>query len=107
MIELPRQSQGRLYGYRSDPTAHLTCSYCYGIRRHHDLGRRAPNELSASRALTGFEIESYTLQLSGRAGFDTPSAAPLPGRGLWMKHRLRLVTLTALACQERDRSPER
>ncbi|MCT0202101.1 transcriptional repressor [Synechococcus sp. CS-602] len=64
VIECLDKASGRLYGYRSDPHSHLTCLESGAI---HDLDVVLPNELvSQIEALTGFEIESYTLQLSGR-----------------------------------------
>ncbi|NQV10982.1 MAG: transcriptional repressor [Cyanobacteria bacterium] len=64
VIECLDKASGRLYGYRSDPHSHLTCLESGAI---HDLDVVLPEELvSQIEALTGFEIESYTLQLSGR-----------------------------------------
>lgn len=64
VIECLDRASGRLYGYRSDPHSHLTCSDSGAIL---DLDIHLPAELIARiEALTGFEIESYTLQLTGR-----------------------------------------
>ena len=64
LIECLDRASGRLYGYRSDPHSHLTCSDSGAIL---DLDIHLPADLIASiEALTGFEIESYTLQLTGR-----------------------------------------
>jgi hypothetical protein len=64
VIECLDRATGRLYGYRSDPHSHLTCSESGAIL---DLDIHLPADLIAGiEALTGFEIESYTLQLTGR-----------------------------------------
>lgn len=64
VIECLDRATGRLYGYRSDPHSHLTCSDSGEI---HDLDVVLPPELvERIESLTGFTIESYTLQLSGR-----------------------------------------
>jgi len=64
VIECLDRASGRLYGYRSDPHSHLTCSDSGAIL---DLDIHLPADLIARiEALTGFEIESYTLQLTGR-----------------------------------------
>ncbi|MCT0213328.1 MULTISPECIES: Fur family transcriptional regulator [unclassified Synechococcus] len=64
VIECLEKANGRLYGYRSDPHSHLTCLESGDI---HDLDVVLPSELIQQiEALTGFAIESYTLQLSGR-----------------------------------------
>jgi Fur family ferric uptake transcriptional regulator len=63
VIECLDRASGRLYGYRSDPHSHLTCSDSGAIL---DLDIHLPPDLIARiEALTGFEIESYTLQLTG------------------------------------------
>ena len=63
VIECLDRATGRLYGYRSDPHSHLTCSESGAIL---DLDIHLPADLIARiEALTGFEIESYTLQLTG------------------------------------------
>jgi Fur family ferric uptake transcriptional regulator len=63
VIECLDRATGRLYGYRSDPHSHLTCSDSGAIL---DLDIHLPADLIARiEALTGFEIESYTLQLTG------------------------------------------
>ncbi len=64
VIECLDRATGRLYGYRSDPHSHLTCNESGEI---HDLDVVLPLDLVARiESLTGFTIESYTLQLSGR-----------------------------------------
>jgi len=64
VIECLEKANGRLYGYRSDPHSHLTCLESGDI---HDLDVVLPTELiQRIEALTGFAIESYTLQLCGR-----------------------------------------
>jgi Fur family ferric uptake transcriptional regulator len=64
VIECLDRASGRLYGYRSDPHSHLTCLESGEI---HDLDVVLPPELVRQiEDLTGFEIESYTLQLCGR-----------------------------------------
>ena len=64
VIECLDRASGRLYGYRSDPHSHLTCSESGAI---HDLDVQLPPELLKQiEALTGFTIESYTLNLTGR-----------------------------------------
>ena len=64
VIECLERANGRLYGYRSDPHSHLTCMESGEI---HDLDVTLPPDLIARiEAVTGFAIESYTLQLSGR-----------------------------------------
>jgi Fur family ferric uptake transcriptional regulator len=64
VIECLDRANGRLYGYRSDPHSHLTCSDSGAIL---DLDIHLPADLiDRIEALTGFEIESYTLQLTGR-----------------------------------------
>lgn len=63
VIECLDRATGRLYGYRSDPHSHLTCSESGEIL---DLDIHLPADLIARiESLTGFEIESYTLQLTG------------------------------------------
>ena len=63
VIECLDRATGRLYGYRSDPHSHLTCSDSGAIV---DLDIHLPADLIGRiEALTGFEIESYTLQLTG------------------------------------------
>lgn len=63
VIECLDRASGRLYGYRSDPHSHLTCSSTGAIR---DLDVVLPEELLRRiEETTGFTIESYTLQLRG------------------------------------------
>ena len=64
VIECLDRASGRLYGYRSDPHSHLTCLESGTIQ---DLDVELPPELLRQiEAHTGFQIESYTLHLSGR-----------------------------------------
>jgi Fur family ferric uptake transcriptional regulator len=64
VIECLDRASGRLYGYRADPHSHLTCLESGAI---HDLDVQLPEELlRAIERQTGFAIESYTLNLSGR-----------------------------------------
>ncbi len=64
VIECLDRASGRLYGYRADPHSHLTCSETGAIQ---DLDVQLPPELLQQiEAHTGYTIESYTLQLSGR-----------------------------------------
>ncbi len=64
VIECLDRASGRLYGYRSDPHSHLTCLDSGAI---HDLDVNLPGELLRQiEQQTGFRIESYTLQLTGR-----------------------------------------
>ena len=64
VIECMDRASGRLYGYRSDPHSHLTCSETGTI---HDLDVTLPDELLRQIELsTGYLIESYTLNLTGR-----------------------------------------
>lgn len=64
VIECLDRASGRLYGYRSDPHSHLTCVESGTIQ---DLDVVLPDELVRQiEQLTGFAIESYTLQLYGR-----------------------------------------
>ncbi len=64
MIECLDRATGRLYGYRSDPHSHLTCTESGEIL---DLDVLLPDELLRQiEQHTGFAIESYTLHLSGR-----------------------------------------
>ena len=74
VIECLDRASGRLYGYRADPHSHLTCLESGEI---HDLDVELPPDLLRSiEQHTGFTIESYTLQLSGRR-----SSASLVSRG--------------------------
>jgi len=74
----------------------------------HDLDVVLRTIVSQIEALTGFEIESYTLQLSGRRRLDTtrPQRPPcLRGAG---RKPPRLGYLDGIGLpQERDRAPER
>jgi Fur family ferric uptake transcriptional regulator len=64
VIECLDRASGRLYGYRSDPHSHLTCLRTGTIQ---DIDVELPAELLQQiERHTGFAIESYTLQLSGR-----------------------------------------
>lgn len=64
VIECLDRASGRLYGYRSDPHSHLTCLRTGTIQ---DIDVELPAELLEQiEQHTGFAIESYTLQLSGR-----------------------------------------
>jgi Fur family ferric uptake transcriptional regulator len=64
VIECLERASGRLYGYRSDPHSHLTCLDSGAI---HDLDVNLPVDLLREiERQTGFRIESYTLQLTGR-----------------------------------------
>lgn len=63
VIECLDRANGRLYGYRSDPHSHLTCSATGAIQ---DLDVILPQELlDQIERHTGFTIETYTLQLTG------------------------------------------
>lgn len=64
VIECLDRANGRLYGYRSDPHSHLTCAETGAIQ---DLDVELPAELLRQiEAHTGYTIESYTLNLTGR-----------------------------------------
>lgn len=64
VIECLDRASGRLYGYRSDPHSHLTCSQSGAIQ---DLDVELPRELlDQIERRTGFAIETYTLNLTGR-----------------------------------------
>ncbi len=64
VIECLDRASGRLYGYRSDPHSHLTCSQTGAIQ---DLDVELPAELLRQiEEHTGYAIESYTLNLTGR-----------------------------------------
>ncbi len=64
VIECLDRASGRLYGYRSDPHSHLTCLDSGDIQ---DLDVELPAELlQRIEAHTGFQIEAYTLHLTGR-----------------------------------------
>ena len=64
VIECLDRASGRLYGSRSDPHSHLTCLESGRIE---DLDVQLPDELVREiERRTGYTIESYTLQLSGR-----------------------------------------
>jgi len=67
LIECLERANGRLYGYRADPHSHLTCTHSGAI---HDLDVLLPEDLLLRiEQETGFAIESYTLNLSGRRRF--------------------------------------
>ena len=64
VIECLDRASGRLYGYRSDPHSHLTCSQSGAIQ---DLDVELPRELlDQIERHTGFAIETYTLHLTGQ-----------------------------------------
>ncbi|HBH73153.1 MAG TPA: transcriptional repressor [Synechococcales bacterium UBA10510] len=63
VIECLDRANGRLYGYRSDPHSHLTCTETGRIQ---DLDVKLPAELLRQiEAHTGYAIESYTMQFTG------------------------------------------
>jgi len=64
VIECLDRANGRLYGYRSDPHSHITCLESGAIQ---DLDVELPSDLlDRIEEQTGYRIESYTLNLSGR-----------------------------------------
>lgn len=64
VIECLDRANGRLYGYRADPHSHITCLDSGAIE---DLDVCLPEELLRQiEHRTGYRIESYTLNLSGR-----------------------------------------
>ena len=64
VIECLDRASGRLYGYRSDPHSHITCLESGAIQ---DLDVELPADLlDRIEEQTGYRIESYTLNLSGR-----------------------------------------
>ena len=64
VLECIDRASGRLYGYRSDPHSHLTCLDSGNIQ---DLDVDLPADLlQRIERQTGYRIESYTLNLSGR-----------------------------------------
>jgi Fur family ferric uptake transcriptional regulator len=64
VIECLDRANGRLYGYRSDPHSHITCLESGAIE---DLDVELPADLLRQiEERTGFRIESYTLNLTGR-----------------------------------------
>lgn len=66
VIECLDRAGGRLYGYRSDPHSHLICAETGAIQ---DLDLALPPDLLATiEAHTGYVIESYSVQLTGRRG---------------------------------------
>jgi len=70
VIECLDRATGRLYGYRSDPHSHLTCLESGAIQ---DLDVQLPADLLAQlEQRTGFAIESYSLNLSGRRRQSKP-----------------------------------
>jgi Fur family ferric uptake transcriptional regulator len=63
VIECLDRANGRLYGYRSDPHSHLTCTKTGRIQ---DLDVELPTDLLRQiEAHTGYAIESYTMQFTG------------------------------------------
>ena len=73
VIECLDRASGRLYGYRSDPHSHLTCLDSGLIE---DIDVNLPDELLTQiEQRTGFRIESYTLQLSGRRTLEDRAKA--------------------------------
>jgi len=63
VIECLDRANGRLYGYRSDPHSHLTCTKTGNIQ---DLDVELPADLLRQiEAYTGYAIESYTMQFTG------------------------------------------
>jgi Fur family ferric uptake transcriptional regulator len=63
VIECLDRANGRLYGYRSDPHSHLTCTKTGNIQ---DLDVELPADLLRQiEAYTGYAIESYTMQFIG------------------------------------------
>lgn len=63
VIECLDRANGRLYGYRSDPHSHLTCTKTGRIQ---DLDVELPADLLRQiEAHTGYAIESYTMQFTG------------------------------------------
>ncbi len=64
VIECIDRASGRLYGYRADPHSHLTCLDTGAIQ---DLDIQLPEALVRQIELsTGYQIEAYSLNLSGR-----------------------------------------
>lgn len=69
VIECLDRASGRLYGYRNDPHSHITCLESGAIE---DLDVELPSALLQEiEQRTGYRIESYTLQLSGRRAETT------------------------------------
>ena len=76
VIECLDRAHGRLYGYRNDPHSHLTCLETGAIE---DLDVKLPDDvLREIERRTGFNIESYTLQLNGRPKIATGASSPVP-----------------------------
>ncbi len=76
VIECLDRASGRLYGYRNDPHSHLTCLETGAIE---DLDVTLPDDLLREiERRTGFNIESYTLQLKGRPKIATGASSPGP-----------------------------
>ncbi|WP_225867609.1 Fur family transcriptional regulator [Cyanobium sp. NIES-981] len=64
VIECLDRANGRLYGYRSDPHSHITCLESGAIE---DLDVELPPDLLRQiEERTGYRIETYTLNLTGR-----------------------------------------
>ncbi len=79
VIECLDRASGRLYGYRSDPHSHITCLDSGAIE---DLDVALPAELLEQiEQRTGYRIESYTLNLTGRRPGDRTSDQPVDLRG--------------------------
>ena len=69
VIECLDRASGRLYGYRNDPHSHITCLDSGAIE---DLDVELPlGLLQEIEQRTGYRIESYTLQISGRRAEPT------------------------------------
>ncbi|MBE9172818.1 transcriptional repressor [Cyanobium sp. LEGE 06143] len=79
VIECLDRASGRLYGYRSDPHSHITCLDSGAIE---DLDVALPAELLEQiERCTGYHIESYTLNLTGRRPSGSSSDQPVDLRG--------------------------
>ncbi len=64
VIECLDRASGRLYGYRREPHSHLICLESGTIE---DLDVELPDQLILEiEQRTGYKIETFTLQLSGR-----------------------------------------
>ena len=69
VIECLDRASGRLYGYRNDPHSHIMCLDSGAIE---DLDVELPLDLLQEiEQRTGYRIESYTLQISGRRADTT------------------------------------
>ncbi|MBE9154227.1 transcriptional repressor [Cyanobium sp. LEGE 06113] len=79
VIECLDRASGRLYGYRSDPHSHITCLDSGAIE---DLDVALPAELLEQiERSTGYRIESYTLNLTGRRPSGSSPDQPVDLRG--------------------------